>query len=318
MAIYRLDYNADGRKAPAQNVWDAAGGSLLVDQPINGAGPWFSGLRPLWHRQQLTDLRRAGIDVALIQRAGDDPLLGRELDALVEALKEMKAQRPGLSPDRRGRRPAGTPSLRRVYAHIPAEFRATCRPPGEQARPGRSTPGIGAATAGPALAGRHAAYGYFRRRRRRRLAGPRGPRRVRSARRAADLCRLLAARRPTPKPQFVVIDSWNDFSHGTEVCASPPVRRAVRRRHAPVRDIAFNGSHEWHAKYLAEYAPRTIQPKTLYQIPIRIENAGTLPWRARRRLRAGAALVQGRAACSTTARRASPSARTFCRARRSR
>ena len=26
--------------------------------------------------------------------------------------------------------------------------------------------------------------------------------------------------------------------------------------------------------------PRTILPKTLYQVPVRIENAGTLPWRA--------------------------------------
>ena len=60
---------------------------------MNGAGPWFSGLRRQWHRQQLTDLRRAGIEVALLRPgARRCPLLARELDALVEALKEMKAQ----------------------------------------------------------------------------------------------------------------------------------------------------------------------------------------------------------------------------------
>ena len=32
-------------------------------------------------------MRRAGIDVALLQVRADDPLLGRELDALVEASK---------------------------------------------------------------------------------------------------------------------------------------------------------------------------------------------------------------------------------------
>ena len=80
MALYRLDYNGDGRKAPSQKVWDAQGASLLVDQPMNGAGPWFCGLRPLWHRQQLTDMRRAGIEVALLHVRADDPLLGREVD----------------------------------------------------------------------------------------------------------------------------------------------------------------------------------------------------------------------------------------------
>ena len=43
MGIYRLDYNADTRKGPGQNVWNAQGGTLLADQPMNGAGPWFSG-----------------------------------------------------------------------------------------------------------------------------------------------------------------------------------------------------------------------------------------------------------------------------------
>ena len=69
------------------------GALLLADQPMNGAGPWFSGLRTQWHRQQLSDMRLAGIEVALLRTQPNDPLLGRELDAFVEALKEMKAQK---------------------------------------------------------------------------------------------------------------------------------------------------------------------------------------------------------------------------------
>ncbi len=123
LAVYRVDYNADGRKGVAQNVWGPTGATLLADQPINGAGPWFSGLRPQWHRQQLADLRRAGIDVALLRTRADDPLLGRELDALVEALKELKAAGADY-PLVAMEIGSGRPSPRTVYAHIPVEFRA--------------------------------------------------------------------------------------------------------------------------------------------------------------------------------------------------
>ncbi len=123
MGIYRLDYNGDSRKAPGQNVWNAAGGTALADQPMEGAGPWFSGLRPQWHRQQLQDLRRAGIEVALLRTRTEDALLPRELDAFVTALKDMKAagmDTPLVGVDAT----AGKPDLDLIYAHIPAEFRA--------------------------------------------------------------------------------------------------------------------------------------------------------------------------------------------------
>ena len=57
----------------------------------------------------------------------------------------------------------------------------------------------------------------------------------------------------------------------TEPRSRPRARAAV---------VVYDGSRPWHAKYLAHWTPRTVYPKTLYQIPIRIENAGTLPWRA--------------------------------------
>ncbi|MBV9849627.1 MAG: hypothetical protein JO250_08055 [Armatimonadetes bacterium] len=245
VALYRLDYNGDNRKAPGQNVWDAGGASLLVDQPMNGCGPWFSGLRPLWHRQQLTDMRRAGIEVALLQVRDNDPLLGREADALVEALKEMKAAGQdyplvGEAPDG----PLTTPTLRN---HIPEEFRAD-RGVAEAANRVIVSPG---GVAEGSVAARADGKSYH-----------------------ASWQQALAS-----KPDTVVINSWNDFTRGTEIAAS----RQYGERYADdtrLATIAFNGNRQWHAKYLKESVPRTILPKTLYQIPIRIENAGTLPWRA--------------------------------------
>ena len=254
MALYRLDYNGDGRKAPSQNVWDAQGASLLVDQPMNGAGSWFSGLRPLWHRQQLTDMRRAGIEVALLQVRADDPLLGRELGALVEALKEMKAagqDYPLVAADT-----LHDAFSAEALSRIPTEFRY--RPDGAD--------GDWLATANNANLLVTVSPGRA------------GGSNITS--RSDGKTYAAAWQQATdPKTQYVVVDSWNDFSNGTDIAAS----RQYGERYADdtrVATIAFNGNRQWHTKYLKASVPATILPKTLYQIPVRIENAGTLPWRA--------------------------------------
>ena len=279
MAIYRMDFNGDGRKGAAQNVWNAAGGTLLADQPMNGAGPWFSGLRSQWHHQQLSDLRRSGIEVALLRTHADDPLLPRELDALVTALKEMKARGedyPLIGVDAT----AGQPDLDVIYAHLPAEFRAM------QEAPIRGQSGVlvydlslGGADAKSALAdGTPISRSFYNN-----GVAAVSPGRLdkngvvsRLGGRTYDTAWQVAE---VSTPDQVVVDSWNDFAHGTEIAAS----RQYGEQYADAtraQVIGFDGNRPWHAKYLAHTAPRAIYPKTLYQIPVRIENAGTLPWRA--------------------------------------
>jgi len=277
LAVYRVDYNADGRKGVSQNVWGPNGATLLADQPINGAGPWFSGLRPQWHRQQLSDLRRAGIDVALLRTRADDPLLGRELDALVEALKELKAA-GGDYPLVGVEIGSNSASLDTVYAHIPAEFRAlTASSPAARAGVLTATPLSNAASPdtlsdGTLVAAPLPEAPYVL-----------SPGRVDSAVVARNNGQTYAdawQKATSASTPYVVIDSWNDFSHGTEVCAS----RQYGEKYADDTRLfvnTFNGDKQWHAKYLAEDCPRTIRPRTLYQVPVRITNAGTLPWRAR-------------------------------------
>ncbi len=282
LAVYRVDYNADGRKGVAQNVWGPNGATLLADEPINGAGPWFSCLRPQWHRQQLADLRRAGIDVALLRTRADDPLLGRELDALVEALKEMKAA-GGDYPLLGVEIGSNTAPLDTVYAHIPAEFRALTATTvsgkmgvlvasnlmnyASPIQLSDGTPVAAPLTEAPytvspgrvdsAVVSRNGGQTY-----------------------ADAWQRALAQLSSEGSTPYVVIDSWNDFTHGTEVCAS----RQYGEKYADDTRLyvnTFGGDKQWHAKYLAEQCPRTIRPRTLYQVPVRITNAGTLPWRAR-------------------------------------
>jgi len=278
MGIYRLDFNADGRMAPSQNVWNAAGGTLLADQPMNGAGPWFSGLRPQWHRQQLADMRRAGIEVALLRTRPDDALLPRELDAFIVALKDMKAagqDYPLVGVDAT----AGQPDLDLIYAHVPAEFRALSEIPGagkagvlvydlslgtdakktltDDTPIARLFYSSSVASVSPGRADKNGVVS-------------------RKGGRTYDTAWQVAM---VSTPEEVVVDSWNDFAHGTEIAAS----RQYGEQYADATRAAvvvYDGSRPWHAKYLAHWSPRTVYPKTLYQIPIRIENAGTLPWRA--------------------------------------
>ena len=279
MGVYRLDFNGDTRGGAAQNVWSAAGKTTLADQPMNGAGPWFSGLRTEWHRQQLADLRLAGIEVALLRMAPSDPNVGRELDAFAEALKEMKAdgeEYPLVGVDAT----AGQPDLNLIYSHIPAEFRAM------EDVPGLNQPGVivydlslGSSDAAKTLADGTPIARVFHSD----TVTSVSPGRVdkdgvlsRRGGRTYDTSWQVAL---VSTPNQIVVDSWNDFAHGTEIAASRQYgEQYVDATRAQV--IQYDGSRQWHAKYLANAVPRTIFPKTLYQIPVRIENAGTLPWRA--------------------------------------
>lgn len=72
IALYDYWYQADPRKAaPVQHVVRPDGGTALAHHPLEGAGPWFSYDRADWHRHQLVDIRRAGVDVILPVYRGD-------------------------------------------------------------------------------------------------------------------------------------------------------------------------------------------------------------------------------------------------------
>jgi hypothetical protein len=135
MAIYCLDLEPTPE-----------GRSALADQPLDGAGPWFSGARIGWHRSQLLDAARAGIDALLVRYPMEPPASGRSaLIALVQAMKELNAEGRnfpllGLVVDH----PSGVADVAQVaatveefYRIVPAEFRAAALR-GEAGKPPRA------------------------------------------------------------------------------------------------------------------------------------------------------------------------------------
>ncbi len=95
MATYEYDYQGDPRKAaPAAQVIRANNGSLLAHHPMDGAGPWLSYDRADWHRKQLAEARREGVDVILPVYRGSaharQLYADKGLDVLVMTLKAMR------------------------------------------------------------------------------------------------------------------------------------------------------------------------------------------------------------------------------------
>ncbi|MCC6442503.1 MAG: hypothetical protein IT210_03485 [Armatimonadetes bacterium] len=155
LAHYYYWFQGDIRKdVPFARVRAGDGTSLLTDKPMGGTGPWFSYDFTQWHREQIRDARRAGIDVLLpvYRGASQDRATYalKGLDVLVQALKETKAEQKdyplvGMSFDTSslaedGSRPdlARPEGQREFYSHIrafftriPPEFRAQVILPGQ-------------------------------------------------------------------------------------------------------------------------------------------------------------------------------------------
>ncbi len=90
-------YQADPRRnVPTAHISFPDGSGQLQDFPIRGAGPWFSSDRVEWHKQELSDIVSAGIDVILPIYWGDkgcrSTWSAKGLDCMVTALRELEAE----------------------------------------------------------------------------------------------------------------------------------------------------------------------------------------------------------------------------------
>lgn len=96
-AVYDYDYFNDSRKTGPLTDPNAKTGEIeLADHPVKHAGPWFSYDRVQFHKEQLSDMVEAGVDVALPTYRGDKTgrftYARKGLDCLVAAISELKSE----------------------------------------------------------------------------------------------------------------------------------------------------------------------------------------------------------------------------------
>ena len=286
-ARYLMGYQGDRRKTnlPTRGVWSKDNTLLLGDQPITGVGPWFSTDRVSYHKTQMTEMRRAGIDTALTQIGGplapfDVSIMdSKALLVLVAALREMNTQNvaaPTLSLmlDTSALLPLGAPvanvgttegrevvyqAIKRWFDMVPPELRAKATLPGNAGASGAfpvfftqsqaksqvlfpdngdwageirkrfaqdfgasvngatllfvgstNAPGLSAATTGGAASS--AALPLF-------VVQPNGAT-VSAGRGEGEAYTASWEAAFAAKPEWVMVDSWNDFTHSTEIAPS--------------------------------------------------------------------------------------------------
>ena len=82
-ADYSFDFQLNKRKSEPYSSFDTA----KIDTMPIGTGPWFSYDRVQWHKDNLMEMAKCGIDVAFINNAS-----AKGLDCLVAALDELRIE----------------------------------------------------------------------------------------------------------------------------------------------------------------------------------------------------------------------------------
>ncbi len=80
-------------------------------------------------------------------------------------------------------------------------------------------------------------------------------------------------------PNWLIVDNWNDFHDGSEICAS----RQYGVRYISLTKInmlRFNGMHPYDAKFVKHNTPAIVSPGVVQQVELTIRNAGTKAWYA--------------------------------------
>jgi hypothetical protein len=78
-------------------------------------------------------------------------------------------------------------------------------------------------------------------------------------------------------PDWVFIDSWNGYGQGSDI--APTLEYGLLYRDLVRAGVLqFKQSGEYAADVLKAAAPRMIQPRTLYQVDVVVQNSGTVDW----------------------------------------
>ena len=297
LARYYYWYQGDSRKAePAGHVRNQDGSSALTDQPLDGVGPWFSYDRVQWHKDQLAQMRNAGIDVVLPVYQGDPCKKG--LACMVQALKELKAEGKsyplvGMYLDTSKPVPqegAYAPhpiydKIRGFFLTIPDEFLAVVQAPLEKGGYSACVVVTDQAYSDFEQVSQEFMEGFGHRL----ICVSEQPGDVKSAlgislvgigpgqdRMGGATYRKAWDAAVAQQPDWIII-GLNDFQDGSEICPSAQYGESYVGL-TKINMLRFNGMRSYDAKWLRHDTPQVMLPGAMYQVSLTVKNAGTKPW----------------------------------------
>jgi hypothetical protein len=308
LATYNLDYQGETRKsgASSSSLWTPQGASSLKDHPIDGPGPWFSGDRVQWEKDQLQEAAHAGIDVLLVTLKYDTDPRGQSdaLFALVQAMRELKAEKRNcpllglrfeLGSDF-GNVEGNGQAIVSFFKSIPDEFLASIQSPAQKDSESSyivdivnprgsheaSLHEFSDSLLAQEIGGRHLLWVSENENDsadadRIRVAVV-SPIKAGSVDRAdSDTFTANWAAALSKPADWLIIKSWNDLRAGTEIC--PTMEFGDRYLETSrIGIVEWNGKHPWHAKFLHQDTPSVMSPGGMYQVTFSIKNSGRKPW----------------------------------------
>jgi hypothetical protein len=269
---------------PASPAIDA-----YLDQPVDALGNWFGAMRGQYVTDQLRDARISGIQILLPEYNGK-PADTMALRSLVQAMKLMIGgdnDYPllGLRLKQTGDDYAAIASF---FSNVPPQFRAEVnlgdavqnrrayvvladhqvdaddlRTRFERDFAGKATLAIASTVGASPIKVSVVSPGS--------MSGTTLTPRLQSATYEASWAAAEKA-----AADWIVVDSWNNFEAGNEIAISRQYNDQyanLTRVHAVTRN-----DKPWSAAFLQNDSPTQIAPKTLYEVHVRVENNGTLPW----------------------------------------
>ncbi|MEN6371583.1 MAG: sugar-binding protein [Armatimonadota bacterium] len=100
-----------------------------------------------------------------------------------------------------------------------------------------------------------------------------------NARNAGDLYKTEWTEALNKRPNWVVLDGWNNLSEGTGICGTRQYGFTYVDTTA-IQTLKFRGAREYDAKYMHNNLPAVITTGAFYQTDITVQNDGTKPWKA--------------------------------------
>ena len=78
-------------------------------------------------------------------------------------------------------------------------------------------------------------------------------------------------------PNWILLDSWNDYAHGTDI--APTLEHGLLYRDL-LRGLIldFKMSGDYAADFIKATAPRVVQPGRIYQVEVAVQNSGSADW----------------------------------------